>query len=105
MRTVNNHSLLQQCYSSLRSVIQSDSSAIRSLTQENIDWYAYGIDHDNIQNIDIDTDNNVPEIVPLLSDEQARKLGQQINPLDDDDNHRINLYQITLTALYAVTSS
>jgi hypothetical protein len=105
MGTANNRSLLQQWYSGLRSVIQSDSSAIQSLTQDNINWNAYGIDQDNIQNIDIDTDNDVvvPAMVTQLSDEQAHELQQQINPLDDDGNHGINLYQLTLTALNAVT--
>ena len=97
MRTANNHSPSQLWYSGLRAVIQSDSSAICSLTHDNINWNAYGIDHENIQNIDIDI--AAPEIVTQLSDKLANKLQQQINPLDDDDNHGINLYQLTLTAL------
>ena len=73
MRTANDCSPLQLWYSGLRAVIQSDSSAIHSLTYDNINWNAHGIDHDNIQNIDIDN-VSVPEIITQLSDKQANEL-------------------------------
>ena len=95
---------MQLWYSGLQAVIQSDSSAICRLTHDNINWNAYGIDRENIQNTDIDSDVAAPEIVTQLSDKQANELQQQINPLDDDDNHGINLYQLTLIALNTITS-
>lgn len=104
MRTANNRSPLQLWYSGLHAVVMSNSSAVQSLMSDNTNWNDYGID-EHISNIDTDNNVNVPEIPIQISENETQEIQQHINPLADDGNHGINLYQLTLAALQELTLS
>ncbi|CAB3983374.1 uncharacterized protein LOC110059588 [Paramuricea clavata] len=97
MSTMNNRSPLQLWHSGFHAANTNYSEVQGVLDDTNQDWDEYGIDGDGpIPEIDADDVVEVPETHLTLTEAQLNQLQMLVDPLANDDNHGINLYNMTI---------
>ena len=66
----------------------------------------YGVEEDGLPGDDSTSSDGVtiPEVSFMLANEHLQLIQQNINPLDDSDNHGIELYERTLHSIYNIVS-
>ena len=64
----------------------------------------YGVEDDGLPGDDSSDGVAIPEVTFALPNEHLQLLQQNVNPLDNSDNHGIELYERTLDSIYNIVS-
>ena len=103
MSSANNRSPFQLWYSRMHHLSHVDPETVQDALVNT--WDDYGIDED-APFPEVETDNHVviPPSLIQLNDHQQLLLQQHVNPLGEDNNEGIDLYQQTLSVLINLLS-
>ena len=64
----------------------------------------YGVEEDGLTDETLSNSVSIPECSFHLDAEHQQQLQSQVNPLEDSENHGIELYEQTLQFIYLIVS-